>query len=248
MEENLYLYGVIRKEVDLSFDENGISLNGSDASVKTFPELGLSVVYTELGPQDSIKIAATRKNLITHQKVVEKVLETHSILPFKFGTVLASKEDIHDLLNLKLPNFQEELEKIEGKVEMNLKVMWNDMEQVFHAISSENIAIINLKERLMANGGGTQNDKIELGQVVEQAMETKKSHEADLILERLKPVCSDIRVNKNITDNMFLNVAILINREGEQQLDEAVNSISEDYHDTVSFKYVGPTAPFNFIS
>ena len=121
------------------------------------------------------------------------------------------------------------------------------MPSVFQKILSESIAITNLKQKLVNTGGGSQNDKIELGQLVESALETHKAHEADIIIEKIKPVVDDIMVNKNITENMFLNIALLIPRSKEEELDKVVNEIGESYGDTATFKYVGPTAPFNFI-
>ncbi|MEM9340222.1 MAG: GvpL/GvpF family gas vesicle protein [Bacteroidota bacterium] len=66
-------------------------------------------------------------------------------------------------------------------------------------------------------------------------------------MDKLKPQAIEYKVQKNITDAMFANVAFFVHRSDEKQFDEYVNELSDELGDNITFKYVGPIAPVNFI-
>lgn len=248
MEETYYLYGVIKATENKNFGLSGLSTSGKPDEILVEAHQGLGVVYSIKELNEDGEITASRKNLVNHQKVIELVMaEGETIVPFSFGTLLKTLDEIKDLAARKNDEFNALLQKISGKIELSIKMMWEKMDPVFADIIEENEEIKEKRSFMAANNIQTQNDKIELGQMVEKALLSKKEAYATKILNQLTPVAIEHKILNNITDAMFLNVAFLVNQADEEKFDQAVNKMSEDYSDNILIKYVGPVAPVNFI-
>ncbi len=101
-----------------------------------FGPMGLGVIATEVGTVRHGALAAvvsdgpdgmpdaTRDNLLTHERVNEAVMREHTVLPMAFGTVLRSREDVEELLRAGHDAFAAALARLEGHVELGVKVLY----------------------------------------------------------------------------------------------------------------------------
>ena len=89
---------------------------------------------------------------------------------------------------------------------------------------------------------------MQLGRLVEAAMEEASNRYVTDVHEQLKDVSVASRSNKVIGDRMILNAAFLVDRKDEKQFDERVKAISLQYEDLLNFKYTGPWPPYNFVN
>jgi hypothetical protein len=89
---------------------------------------------------------------------------------------------------------------------------------------------------------------MQLGRLVEAALESSAHRYVMDIHESLKPVAVASRSNKPIGDRMIMNAAYLVERARESEFDEAVKALSRKYEDVLSFKYTGPWPPYNFVN
>ena len=89
---------------------------------------------------------------------------------------------------------------------------------------------------------------MQLGRLVEAAMEEASNRYVADIHEQLKDVSVASRSNKVIGDRMILNAAFLVDRSDEKSFDERVKAISLQYEDLLTFKYTGPWPPYNFVN
>lgn len=244
--EKLYLYGIIKGNVKKSF---GVLDMKAEIPIqiesKTFK--GLSIICSKIEIEDDEEIMATRKNLVNHQKTIERVMEEYTILPFRFGMVVDDIAALQQVITDRKDYFFEKLESIEGKIELSLKGMWNNMEPVYKHITETQEDISALKSRLQQTTSPSQNDKIELGKMVEFALTLEKERLSDKIITKLSNQYEDYRLNKNITENMFCNLAFLVNKSDEPAFDSMINALGEELNDNISFKYVGPLPPYNFL-
>ncbi len=247
MNEKLYLYGVVHAQQDRSFGPVGLSTQGTPNDILLKAHQGFGVIYSAKDIGEDDEIPATRKNLINHQKVIETVMTEMTILPFSFGTVVDNEQQIFDLMEQRKDEFAVSLDKIDGKIELSLKVMWESMDPIFMGLMEENEAIKTKKEYLAVNNIQDQNEKIELGRMVEEALLAKKDEMANRVTKKLQPLALDMKVQKNITEAMFANLAFFLSAEDEKKFDKAVNDLSDELSENIVFKYVGPIAPFNFL-
>jgi len=136
---------------------------------------------------------------------------------------------------------------MDNKVELGLKALWLNMDNVFKEIGQRHTEIRGVKQKMLEGGISlTLDKKVDLGKRVKAALEKKRQNEAEEILDALTPTAIKIRANKVMGDDMLLNCAFLVDKTREREFDDIINDLGQKYRDRLKFKYVGPIAPFNF--
>lgn len=191
----------------------------------------------------------SRENTLIHQKVIEEVMKEYDVLPVSFGTVAKSEKDLKEkILKPKRKEILSALEKIKGKIELNLKAIWLNLPGIFQEIIKENREIQAVKKEVSQVSGIVRtNSAIELGKMVASALERKKEREAADIMKTLKKIAEDFKENKVQLDQIIFNTAFLVSKEKEKEFDGEVSKLGEKYDGRIKFLYVGPLPPFNFV-
>jgi len=66
--------------------------------------------------------SANLEQLVRYEQTVETIMQTHTILPMRFGSLLESEEDVRDLLRTRAGEFLAALERLVGAAEYGLRV------------------------------------------------------------------------------------------------------------------------------
>ena len=64
-------------------------------------------------------------SIIQHGRVVHRVFEQHTVLPFRFGTTFASEQRVRQMLLANRAEFQETINRLRGKAEMHVKLLFS---------------------------------------------------------------------------------------------------------------------------
>lgn len=196
-----------------------------------------------------IKYDLNRENLMAHQKAIEGVMKDHTVLPVRFCTVAESVEDIRRVLKKRYSEFKDLLREMDNMVELGVKVLWKDLNGVFHEIGETDPEIRRLKEKIAsAPVDKGYADRISLGRMVQAALEAKKKQEAEKILGTLRHISRKTSTNKLHGDSMILNAAFLVGRGRVKEFDESMETLDAMNRERLVFKYVGPLPPFNFVN
>ncbi|MBU4313865.1 MAG: GvpL/GvpF family gas vesicle protein [Actinobacteria bacterium] len=242
MDEGKYLYCVINESQGRNFGPIGIGDRGDEVHTLCFRDLACVISSTPM-----TKYVISRENLIAHEKVIEEAMKDYTVLPVRFCTIATSAEEIRNLLMKRYQELKNLLRSMDNKVELGLKVFWQNMENIFKEIGSTYKEIKSLKEKLTrSTTSPSLDEKVDLGERVKEALEKKREDEAEEILDVLRPKCVKVRSNKVIGDNMVLNCAFLVDKAHEREFDDLIENLSQKHKDRLKFKYVGPIAPFNF--
>jgi len=243
-----YVYGVVLAEPF----QNGQppltapGIGGKGDSVRTVVLRELAAVVSDV---PGLRVDLRRENLLDHQRVLEEVLHRSDVLPFSFGTVAASDEEVREvLLRDGYDMLCEQLEYTRGCVELEVKVFW-ERERLFAEIAEESEEVRALRDlipRLPEDEAGAES--IALGQLIEREIELKSQWEADAVLDALDPVAVEILVSPNLSDTMALNAACLVERAREPEFDNAVAALAQERGGRLVFHYVGPLPPYSFIN
>ncbi|HEY4482290.1 MAG TPA: GvpL/GvpF family gas vesicle protein, partial [Candidatus Brocadiaceae bacterium] len=118
-----YIYGFMRHGAKPSFTIPGID----GKPVFTISDNDVAAVVSD-GPDG--KLRPERKNLSAHHSVIKEIMKTLTILPVSFGVVADNEASIKKILKLNRDSFISQLKRMEGKVEMGLKINW-DVENIF---------------------------------------------------------------------------------------------------------------------
>jgi hypothetical protein len=243
VEAGKYVYCIIKTPRPLEFGSIGIGEGTSPVYTVHYGELAAVVSDTPIRIYDP-----TRENVLAHEFVNETVMREHTVIPMSFGTLFRTENDIVELLKSTYQAFDDVLEKMQDKIEFGLKVLW-DRERVIGQIEQENEEIRRLKDEINRSAqSSTYFARMQLGRLIESALEETGNAYVRDIHEALKPAAVASRSNKPIGDRMILNAAFLVERDKEKAFDERVKEISHKYEDFLTFKYTGPWPPYNFVN
>jgi hypothetical protein len=67
----------------------------------------------------------TLQNLRTHERVIEELMADRPVLPTRFGTVFADQRRLDDALARHAATLAEGLERVRGRVELGVRVLWD---------------------------------------------------------------------------------------------------------------------------
>src|SRR5213075_987758 len=119
--------------------------------------------------------------------------------------VFRSDEDVGELLRSTYQAFSDVLDKMQDKIEFGLKVLW-DRERVVSNLEREHDEIRRLKDEISRHtASSTYFARMQLGRLVESALEEIGQRYVNDIHDQIKPVAVASRSNKPIGDRMILN-------------------------------------------
>ncbi|MEA2571714.1 MAG: hypothetical protein QOI24_3715 [Acidobacteriota bacterium] len=238
-----YVYCIIKTETPKDFGSVGIGNRGDRVYTVHFNEFAAVVSNCPL-----VVFDPTRENALAHEHVNELVMKDFTVLPMSFGTVFRTENDIREFLKGTYEALSDVLQKMEGKIEFGLKVNW-DKDSVVKEIENENEEIRRLKEEISSNTStSTYFSRMQLGRVVESALQAKADAYVSEIYESLRDAAIASRSNKPIGDKMIMNAAFLVEREKTKAFDDQISDIAKKYENKLSFIYTGPWPPYNFVN
>jgi len=246
-EMSKYLYCIIPCSENRTFDADVIGNGGG--VMHTVCHQGLAAVVSD----SSVKqYESTRRNMMAHEKAIERVMKEFTLLPVRFGTVTdftSPIQDIRKLVGSRFEEFQKLLQDMEDKVELGLKAFWRDEKAIFEEIVAENTDIRKLRNSLSGKSPeATHFDRVRLGERVKEALNRKRDKEAAKILLPLRGLAHSVRENDVLADRIVVNAAFLVDRSKEPDFDQAVSKLDEQFGGRIVFKYIGSAPPYNFVN
>jgi hypothetical protein len=242
--EGKYIYCIIESKQERNFGPIGIGERGDELLTIGYNDLSMVVSNHPIA-----KLTANRENFVGHEKAIEEVMkEFDSVLPVRFGTIASGADEIRNLLDRRYREFKSALRDMEHKVELGVKGIWNDMDVVFSEIVEGNETIKSLRKQLKGKGSQNVQVKINIGQLVKKELDQKKEKQAEEIVDRLRRMSYEYKLNKTIGDEMFMNAAFLVDKGREKEFDNTMDDLCDEYEDKMKFMYAGPLPVFNFVN
>lgn len=241
--EGKYLYCIAADVKEERFGPFGIGGRGDELYTICFNDIAAVVSSSPIK-----KYSVSRENLIPHERAIEEVMKYYAVLPVRFGTIAVDEKQVRRILEKEYIRFRQFLNDIADKKELGLKIVFKE-EIIYKDILTDYTEIKILKERINHESPEkTYHQRMEIGKLVETALEKEKGKYKENILGTLMPLCEDIKINNPYGERMILNAAFLINKSKEAEFDIKVNDLSDEYNSKMKFKYVGTLPPFNFVN
>jgi hypothetical protein len=241
--ETRYIYAIIATDEDKQFGPIGIGSRNDEVFTQRYKDIGAVVSSSPV-----VQYPVSRVNTLAHQRVLERVMAEHSLLPVRFGTIADDANQILDkVLIARYAEIRDRLTYVNDKIELGLKVLRTDASVMFRDIVNENREIRRLRDRMAEKKGAVQRDQVKLGEMVKKALDHKRKKTEKDILSLLLPLSVEHRMNSVFGDLMITNSAFLIYKHQESAFDKAVNDLAETHAEQLTFKYVGPVPPCNFV-
>jgi len=232
-----YIYAIIPEKKGTSFGSIGIQ--GGD--VYTLHVRDIAAVISD----SREKTFEVLDFGISHQAVLEKVMEHYCLIPMSFGQI-ATEPDIKSFLSRNYSKLKLYFKKLEGKKELGLKVTWK-IDHKIQEIAASNVKIRAMKKQIQGKPPEkTYRQRLNLGTNVARELEKRGDRVAKEIFSRLSGISVESKRNKTLSDEMILNAAFLVEKTKERDFDNLVNNLEKEYGD-LTMKYV-VAPPFNFVN
>lgn len=242
--DGTYVYCILSAGGAKTIEEPLTGIEGHGVDTISFRDIAAFVSRHH----SSMIYRASRDNVLTHEKVVESAMREHAVLPVRFSTIAASEEDIGIILEKEYDRFRDLLDRFEGKVELGLKAVFQE-NTIYDDILEKYEKIRVSKERI----AGLPSKKayrlqVEVGKMVESALQEEKGICKDNILSKLSPLALELKSNETYGELMILNTSFLVEKRREAEFDQAVGALDSKHSRKIRFKYVGTLPPYNFVN
>lgn len=186
-----------------------------------------------VSPLPQAKVLPTEANAWLHESVVEALMAERTVLPARFGTILAGEALVQAALMAHYDNLVANLRCLRGRVELGLRVLWDDDEP------SES-------SRQPTNSSGRA---YLLARFEEQRLDRAWRERAGALAAELHNTlaqkAADSTYQVLLTPRLLLTAAYLVERDQLTTFKAAVHSLRED-HPILRFLFTGPWPAYSF--
>ncbi|MBK8046201.1 MAG: GvpL/GvpF family gas vesicle protein [Anaerolineales bacterium] len=175
-----------------------------------------------------------------HEQVIERIMHDVTLLPVRFGTIMAGPDDVREVLRERHQTMLGDLQHLAGCVEIGVRVLWQPP-TTMSPIAGEGAAQTSDRTGrgyLMRRAAEEQ----ARDRVVSQAREIASELDAVLRTEVV-----DARVTLLETERMLMKAAYLVRRDHLSTFMSHVNELRAGYP-ALAFLSTGPWPPYHFVS
>ncbi len=237
----LYVYGVVEAGTAGALKACGIG----GALVREVAHGGLAALVSEV----ETPVRAKRRELLAHTEVLNEAVAARTVLPLSFGTTFPDADTlVGELLESRGAELKRLLEQVEGRVELTVKAFYRP-DVVLTEIVRSNPRIAGLREDTRGRPeAATHGARLELGTAVAAELEAHSRRDAAAILDVLRPLAVDVRVDETPIEHQVVRASLLVARWDVPAVDAAMDDLARRHAGRIDFKYEGPLAPHSFVS
>ena len=239
-----YVYGIVPGDVETDPDARGVG--DPPARVTVVMHDGIAALVSEInlnaplgGPED----------LLAHERLLDAAAAATPVLPLRFGAVVTNRDAVVDeLLAPHRDEFSAALDQLEGHAEYVVKGRYEERAAVTEALSGNAEADRLRAEIREQPEDATRPQRIQLGEIVGQAVAARREADTGEIVEALTPHCASVVVREPTHELDAVHVAVLVENAKREELDRVVDEFADRWKDRVDFRLLGPLAPYDFVA
>ncbi|MER6263505.1 GvpL/GvpF family gas vesicle protein [Streptomyces sp900105245] len=234
-----YVYGIVRaSHSPLPQDLEGIGEPPRPVRVMRQGELAaiVSDAPEELRPK--------RRDLLAHLRVLDEAAAEGTVLPMRFGSVSVDDDTVTAVLAERSEHFLERLQALDGTAEYNVKAN-HDEEAVLREIMAHQEVIRSLADANRKAGGGTQEQKMRLGEMIAAAVQVREVTDAELLHQALAPLAAHVSAGAQST-GWLANISFLVDRRSAERFLAGIEDFRRR-HPHLDLRVNGPLPPYSFV-
>ncbi len=167
-----------------------------------------------------------------------------TVLPARFGALLAGPQQVCDLLAQGHAPLSQGLASMDGLVEMEVAATW-DLQRVLQEIGQTE-DVLRAKESIAHPGPTTIEQRAQVGQLVRALMGRQRAGFRERMASALRSLAVDSVNNALLSDELVMNAAFLVQRERQEAFEAAVSRLDLLFEDRLNFRVIGPLPPYSF--
>lgn len=219
----------------------------AQAEVTAVVDGQLAAIVSEIDDQ---RLRPERKNLQAHQFVLKSLVEATTPLPMSFGVVADGERSTRNLLDRNRGDLIAQLERVQGCVEMGLRLRW-DVGNIFEFMIVQHPELGRMRDALLLAEKASSprhQERIELGRSFERLVEGDRNQIDEQVSDVIERAVREIHRGKLRAENDVLNFACLVDRHRQDEFVARVVEAASAFDANYAFDYNGPWAPHNFVN
>ena len=205
---------------------------------------GLRVVCSEVDDDQLPR----RADLLAHAHALESLAEHATVIPMQYGVVMPDDETVRaELTEQRRDELERLIEVFEGLVQLSVVVDLVEEEALREVLTRRQDLADARREVERAPAAERQAQQVRLGEAVAQELELLREDVGDNVVQRLAPFARAVATNEVQGALQAANVALLVERDRQVGLDEAVTQLRKDCEGIAQVRYVGPQPPYAFL-
>ncbi|MFI7602198.1 GvpL/GvpF family gas vesicle protein [Actinoplanes sp. NPDC049681] len=235
-----YLYGVVPSQAHIPGELRGL---GAAAPPPTLATHG--AVAAVVSPIDECRALGSRRDLLTHARVLDGLAGATAVLPARFGMMFDELETIvAQVLEPRGAAFSEALARLAGLMQFTVTVR-----HVPAAVLGEVLAadpeIAELRDLVRA-GAARPDVRVRLGELVAAALARRRAHDARCLHAVLEPHRVAAVERPVAAADQAVSAAFLVERQRRAGFEAAVERLAVEQAGRARVRLLGPLAPYDF--
>ncbi|MFC6021441.1 GvpL/GvpF family gas vesicle protein [Plantactinospora solaniradicis] len=239
-----FLYGLVPENVEVTAQARGL---GDPLGPVTAVRHGeIAALVSEI-PLD-VRVGRP-DDLLAYQQLLDAIAVTAEVpvLPARFGTVLANREAVTELLALRHDEYRAALDDLDGRIEYVVRARYVER-TLLTDVLAENPEIADLRDRLRGQPENTSVDlRIRLGELIHLAVEARRAVDTERLVRALAPSCLSSVPQPARHEQDAARVAFLVEGRRSGDFEDAVAALAERWQERATVRLIGPAAPWDFV-
>ena len=182
-----------------------------------------------------------------HWRVLDAIGESATVVPVRFGTVVAGHQNVIDeFLEPLHDDLAAQLAALDGKVQLTVKGTY-DEQALMRSIVERSPQVARLRERVRSLPDAAAHfERIQLGELVAAEVEQDRERDSAWLLEQLEGLAVATSREQAGGLDGAVNAAFLVERARVDEFGAAVSAAEEQLAGRVQLRCLGPLPPYSF--
>lgn len=240
----IYVYGIVPADVEIPAETRGVGDPPSEVSIIGYGDIGAMVSEV---PRD--RALGGPEDLRAHAQLLDDASEEVPVLPLRFGAVMVDAKSVaEELLEAHHDEFHEALNQLEGHAEYMAKGRYVEEAVIRQVLQGEPKAAELLNRIHGRSEDLTRQDRIALGEFINNAIARRRERDTQRVVETLQSLGFLVNVRPATHELDAFQVACLAETARQDDLEDAIAQLSDEWEGDIKTRLLGPLAPYDFVT
>jgi gas vesicle protein GvpL/GvpF len=239
-----YVYGIVPADAEPPRGAEGVGDPAGEVS--TVRHGAVAGIITDLQPEAEL---GTRRDLLRHSRLLDRIAVSTPVLPVRFGSVLSAPAPgavVDELLAPHHDELETALSALRDRAQFTVKARYVE-DAVLREVVAEEPEIARLRETVNAlPPDAAYYERIRLGELIVHAVERRREGDAAALFDQLSPYAAAAVWRPASTEEGIADAALLVDHDRWPALERAVEGVARRGAGRIVMRMLGPIAPYDF--
>ncbi|MGW4091828.1 GvpL/GvpF family gas vesicle protein [Nocardia sp. NPDC004750] len=238
---SVYVYGIVPADVEPEPHATGVG----DGEVGVVRHGEIAALISRIQPDRPL---GTPDDLTAHAELLDGSAAVAPVLPLRFGAVMTDTEAVeNELLGANEDEFRSALEQLEGRAQFVVRGRYVE-NTILRELLDENAEAARLAGEIRDKPeDATRNERIALGEMINQAIESKRAEDTRKVVAELEEFEPLVNQREPTHEEDAVHIAVLVELDRQKDLEDTLRRLGEDWDGRVELNLLGPMAAYDFV-